>query len=189
MRYFEALQAKAYFGSLTRHRGQTISGFTGTMAAGLTAASTVLAARYPSAALGLGILKWMHLHYTCLLGFTAPITAGRRLSLKRGSGADATGGTDLDVVRDISSSTETLWTGKVASTTGLGGAITYETATRRRMQLAHAGVAGVDYDELWVFDDPLIFLPGQVCGIVAPAAFDAVGTWQLSAHMGVSEVL
>jgi hypothetical protein len=185
MRFLEALQARSFLGNLSRHRGQTLSGFTGTMAAGLAANSTVFAARYPATETGYGLLKWIHLHYTCLLSFTVPVTAGRRLTLKRGPGADPSGGTALDVARDLSSSTEALWTGQVATTTGLGGSLTYEAAGRRRLMLAHAGSAGVDYDEIWTFDDPFVLLPGEICGIVAPATFDAVGTWQLSVHMGV----
>jgi hypothetical protein len=54
--------------------------------------------------------------------------------------------------------------------------------------LAHVGAAGQDYDELWTFDDPLILQAGMAVGILAPAAFDAGGTWQLNVNMGVTEM-
>ena len=189
MRYQEALQAKRYFGSFTRNRGQSLAGYTNTMAAGITAGSTVWSTRYPASATGLGFLKWMHLHFICLANFTLPVTAGRRLALKRGSGGDASGGTALDVMLDQSTSTETLWTGQVATTTGLTvTGVTYETAARRRLMLSHTGAANADYDELWTFDDPLVAQPGQSFAIVAPSTFDAAGTWQLSVSAGVFEL-
>lgn len=186
MRYSEALAINAAYGSSANYRGQSFSGFTGTMAAALAANSTVLALRYPLASTGKGLIKWLHCHYTCLGAFTTPVTAGRRLALKRGSGGDASGGTNLDFVRDQSSSDETLWTGQVATTGALTmTGVTYETAVRARLMLSQAGAAGADYDEIWNFDDPLVLLPGELLGIVAPVAFDAGGTWQLSVKGGV----
>lgn len=188
MRFSEALQINSAVGSL--YRGQTFAGFTGTMAAALAANATVGAVRYPLAATGKMLLKWMHLHYTCLGNFTTPVTAGRRLSLKRGSGGDPSNGTDIDVTRDQSTpTTETLLTGQIATTTGLTmTSVTYETPTRARLMLSQAGSAGLDYDELWVFDDPYVLLPGELAGIVAPAQFDAAGTWQLGWKGGAVEL-
>jgi hypothetical protein len=200
MRHLEALQALGYFGNLGRHRGQTLSGFTGTMAAALAANSTIFSARMPFTAgsppASVGLVKWIHLHFCCLVSFTTPITAGRRLSLKRTSSAyneDPNVGTALDVCLDnpLASGTEALWTGRVAATVALTNPTTpyaYETATRRRLPLAHVGNAGADYDELWEFADPFILPPGYVASIVNPAVFDAVGTWQLHVQMGVVEV-
>lgn len=188
MRFNEALKLEHDLAG--QFRGQSFSGFTGTMAAALAAASTVFAGRYPLAATYKWHLKWMHLHFTCLGSFTTPVTAGRRLSLKRGSGGDPSNGTDIDVVRDQSDLTsETLLTGQVATTTGLTmTSVTYETPTRARLMLSQAGSSGLDYDEIWIFDDPFILLPGQLFGIVAPAQFDAAGTWQLSVKGGGVEV-
>lgn len=179
MRFLEARQAEVASGG--NYHGQTFAGFTGTMAAALAAAATVGAVRYPLAATHRFALKWMHLHFTCLGNFTTPVTAGRRLSLKRGSGGDPSNGTDLDVTRDDSAQAgETLVTGQIATTTGLTmTSVTYETPTRARLMLSQVGSAGLDYDELWAFDDPYILRPGELAGIVAPAQFDAGGTWQL----------
>jgi hypothetical protein len=168
MRYSEALAINGAYGSFANYRGQSFAGFTGTMAAGL------------------GLLQWMHLHYTCIGAFTTPVTAGRRLVLKRGSGGDASGGTDLDFTRHRSASTEALWTGQVAATGALTmTGVTYETPTRARLMLSQCGAAGADYDEIWTFDDPYFLAPGELVGIVAPALFDAAGTWQLSVKGGV----
>lgn len=188
MRFKEALEVEAQLAGI--YRGQSFSGFTGTIAAALAASSTVFAARYPLAATGKCLIKWIHLHYTCLVSFTTPVTAGRRLSLKRGSGGDPSGGTDIDVVRDHSAeATEVLLTGQVATTGALTmTSVTYETPTRCRLHLSQAGISGLDYDEIWTFDDPLILLPGQLIGIVAPAQFDAAGTWQLGVKGGAVEV-
>jgi len=188
MRFKQALEVEAALGGL--YRGQSFAGFTGTIAAALAASSTVFAGRYPLAATGKYLLKWVHLHFTCLVSFTTPVTAGRRLSLKRGSGGDPSDGTAIDVVRDHSAeATETLLTGQVATTGALTmTSVTYETPTRARLMLSQAGSAGLDYDEIWHFDDPLILLPGQLFGIVAPAQFDAAGTWQLGVKGGGVEV-
>ncbi len=181
MKYLEALQARAALGSLSRYQGQSFAGFTGTMAAALGAGSTVFAARYPVAATKRYLVRWIHLHFICVAAFTVPITAGRRLSLRRGSGGNPSTGTDIDVMRDQSSGSETILTGQVATTAALTmTGVTYETPTRARLMLSHVGAAGQDYDELWAFDDPLFLQPGELFGIVAPAAFDAGGTWQLS---------
>lgn len=165
-------------------KGQGFTGVTGTIAAALAANGSVFAARYPVAATKRFAVQWMHLHYVCLGAFTAPVTAGRRLDLRRGSGGDPSGGVDIAVVRnqsDLTSGTETLLTGQVATTGALTMTnVTLETAVRARLLLAHVGASGNDYDELWTFDDPLILLPGQLAAIAAGATFDAAGTWQLS---------
>lgn len=188
MRFSEALQINAAVGSL--YRGQTWSGVTGTMAAALAANATVGAVRYPLTATGKALIKWMHLHFSCLGNFTTPVTAARQLRLKRGSGGDPSGGTDLDFTRDQSTpTTETLLTGQIATTAGLTmTSVTYETPARARLLVSHVGSSGLDYDELWVFDDPYVLLPGELCGIVTPAQFDAVGTWQLGWKGGAVEV-
>src|SRR3972149_4070731 len=97
MRFKQALEVEAALGGL--YRGQSFAGFTGTIAAALAASSTVFAGRYPLAATGKYLLKWVHLHFTCLVSFTTPVTAGRRLSLKRGSGGDPSDGTAIAAVR------------------------------------------------------------------------------------------
>jgi hypothetical protein len=195
--YLEALQAKAFLGTTLAAgsiqgdglRGQSFAGFTGTMAAALAAGSVVFAARYPAAATGKLFVSWLHLHFTTLVAFTTPITAGRRLTLRRGAGGNPSTGTAIDVVRDVSDmATEQLLTGQVATTTGLTmTGVTLETATRARLMLSQVGAAGADYDEMWRFDG-FSLLPGELFAILAPAAFDAAGTWQLSVKGEAFEV-
>jgi hypothetical protein len=198
VKYFEALGVKTSYaerrqgdGGITSYRGQSFSGYTGTMAAALGAGTTVFALRYPAAAVGVLIVHWMHLHFTCLGTFTAPVTAGRRLALRRGAGADPSSGTAIDAVRSKSDGVEPLITGQVATTAALvTTGITWEAASLARLMLSHAGTAGLDYDEMWRPDDPLAILkPGELLGILAPAAFDAAGTWQLSVKGQAVEVL
>jgi hypothetical protein len=163
-------------------RGQSFSGVTGTMAAALANAAAVFAARYPLAATNRFLVQWVHLHYVTLAAYTTPLTAGRSLICKRGSGGDASNGTDISVVRDQSDLTaETLLTGQAANTGALTmTSVSFETPVKARLLLAQAGNAGNDYDEIWTFDDPFILLPGQLLGILAGQLFDAVGTWQLN---------
>jgi hypothetical protein len=198
MKYSEILAEIQQLGRFTRHHGQSHRGITGTMAAGLAAGSYVYGIQFPSTASGLYIPGWIHLHFVCLSAMTNAISAGRRLALRRGTGGAFTGGSDIDVVSDLdatgntplgnpesfgSTDSEPACVGKVASTAALttstSGGITFETAASKAMLLAHTGSAGQDYDELWTFDG-LALLPGQSLGILAPAAFDAAGTWQLS---------
>lgn len=179
-------------GEFARHRGQSFCGSTGTMAAALASGGAMFVARYPAAATGLFMPAVLHVHYTCLANFTTPVTAGRRLALHRGSGADPSGGSSIEVVPDISDAylqsitgigsveAQQLLTGKVATTAALTvTSITFDTPSRARMSLAHAGLAGQDYDELWVLNG-FALGPGELFGIRAGQAFDAGGTWQAS---------
>jgi hypothetical protein len=164
---------------------QTFTGMTGTIAAGLASGGCVCAARYPADGVGKTLLYRLHLHYVCLGVFTAPITAGRSLVLARGSGADPSGGSalsvfDADTIAAVAGSQ--LLAGRIATTGALTvTGITFETAPRARMLLAHAGSAGNDYDEIWDLSrDPVVLAPGELFGLRAGQAFDAGGSWQLS---------
>jgi len=176
-------------------RGQIITGITGTMAAGLSVGSTVWAFRYPASASGVLYVSRVHQHYCCIGSFTTPVTAGRRLHLVRGSGGDPSGSSALDVERKNANDTlETLVSGRIANTGGVTvTSVSYETPVKRRLLLAHAGSAGVDYDEEWRFDgiaaEPLYLQPGQLLGCVAGATFDAAGTWQLNLSVDAIELV
>jgi hypothetical protein len=180
--FLDLLGARAKVGRSSRLQGQGFSGVTGTMAAGLTSGSAVFAARYPAAATGRFHVSWLHLHYTCLANFTTVNTAGRRLHLRRSTGtpsANPAGGTAIDVVPDVSSSSETLLVGQIATTAALTmTGITLDTAARCRLLVSQAGLAGQDYDELWQLEGYSVG-PGEVFALGAGATFDAGGTWQL----------
>lgn len=172
--------------------GQTFSGITGTMAAALASGAHVINLRYPLAALGKFEVTWLHLHYVTIVAYTTPVTAGRRLALRRGSGADSSGGAALDVSRNQSTQTGTLLTGNISTTAALTVTnITLETEVRERFMLVQAGNAGNDYDEIWMPTpgERLILNPGQCLAIVAGQAFDAAGTWQLTIKGGGREIL
>lgn len=160
------------------------------MAAALAANAIVAAWRYPSAGPTKGLVHWVHLHYVCIGAFTTPVTAGRQLHIIRGSGGDASGGTDLDVSRNQSDLTETKFTGQIATTAGLTmtNVVFTNEVPKARLLLAHAGFAGQDYDEIWRFDDPLVLLPGELHAIRTPTQFDAAGTWQLEVKVGAGEL-
>lgn len=178
--FLELVESRKYLGSVSGLRGQSFSGHTGTIAAGLAAGSTVFAARYPLAATGRFQVGWIHLHYVCLTSLTAAVSAGRRLGLRRGSGGGPSGGTAIDVVLDVAGGSETALTGQVATTTGLTmTGVAPESAYRARMMLSHVGTAGQDFDELWKLEG-FSLAPGELFAVVAPQAFDAAGTWQLA---------
>jgi hypothetical protein len=182
MRYSEAL--RDHQGGFLRRYGGSFDGVTGTMAAALASGAAVFAQRFDEAlADGVVQIDWIHLHYVCLVAFTAPVTAGRALVLKRGASAtaDPAGGAATTHMGDELGGSGGL-AGRVATTGALTmTGITLESAVRRRLLLAHAGAAGNDYDEIWSFaDDPLYLSPGESIALVAEQAFDAAGTWQLS---------
>jgi hypothetical protein len=184
MRYDEAIQQRLLIGSNARVRGQSISGTTGTMAAGLAASAACFGFRYPAAGSGVFLPQWMHVHYECLGSFTTANTPGRRLGLRRGSGGDFTSGTTLDVTLDASAGDpqwpEAQVAGKVSTTAALGVVgITLEGTNIRRISLATKGQAGQDYDELWDLQG-LELNPGELIAVVAGQTFDVVGTWQAS---------
>lgn len=175
----QALAARYY--KAAPFAGQTFSGVTGTIGAGLTAGSAVAVVRYPGSKKF--ALSWLHVHVSTIVAFTTPVTAGRRLHLRHGTGgagwdAGAAGGAALDVSRNWSSGAETKVDGRVAST----GALTTTGLTfadvKARLLLSQAGASGADYDEIWRFDEPLILLPNEVVGLVAGATFDVGGTWE-----------
>src|SRR5262245_11231830 len=188
MNPLEALQLQTYLGTALRMRGRTVSGVTGTMAAGLASGSAVYTLEHPSAAVTPFLLAFLHLHFICLTAFTTATMAGRRLALRRGSGTIpagglASGGAAADVVHDVSAypldQAPAPTVGRIATTTGLTmTGITLETPSRGRMMLPHVGAANSDFVQLLYPN--LVLAPGQLAAIIAPQAFDAGGTWQLS---------
>jgi hypothetical protein len=168
---------------------------TGTVGAALAANSSVFAMRLdPSAAVRAHIER-IRLQFTCLVAFTVPLTAGRRLGIYRGSGAQQSGGTVLaDVQRKHSVSAQSEMVTAQGGSTNIStiGAltvtgITFEAAAFREMSLAHVGAAGNFYDCLFEFAPsecaPLILEPGQLMAIRNPVAMDAAGTWQLTVNV------
>lgn len=182
----EQAQATRFYKSAP-FAGQTFSGVTGTIGAGLASGGAVAVLRYSGTKKF--ALSWLHVHVATIVAFTTAVTAGRRLHLRHGTGggswdASAAGGSALDASRNLSSGAETLVDGRIAST----GALTVTGLTfgdvKARLLLAQVGNSGSDYDEIWRFDDPLILLPNEVLGLVAGAAFDAGGTWQANIKGG-----
>lgn len=175
-------QLRQQAGGSLSFRGQTVSGVTGTMAAGLAADAAVAAFRYPVAATAKCAVLWLHLHYVCIGAFTTPVAAGRRLHVIRGSGGDPSGGTALDVSRDESDLSETKLTGQIATTAALTmtSVVFTNEVPKGRMLLTHAGASGASYDEIWRWEDPQILIPGELLAVTAGATFDVVGTWQLN---------
>lgn len=181
-------------------RGQFGSALTGIIAA--TTNGTLLTVRYPE----LGAARWgkflkilrMHVQATTLTAFGTAVTAGRGLKLVRASNdtagvANPTGGAAFTFGVNKPGSADTLAIGRVATTGALTTTgFTFEAAVKHRMQLAHAGAASANYDEVWRFDDveaPALYLPpGYLVGLQTEAALDATGTLQLQVEIDAVEV-
>ncbi len=168
------------------------SGTTGTIGAALAANSSVFAMRLDPTAPRRLFLERLRLQFTTIVAFTTPVTAGRRLSLFRGNGAAASGGTAMTPVRKSSaygspSEVETSQGGDIriaaaAALTVTG--ITFETPPIGEMSLVHVGAAGGFFEQLFEFAPtecaPIWLEPGQLLAVRNPVAFDAAGTWQLA---------
>lgn len=183
------------------NRNHCISVQTGTVAAVAAANSTFLAMRLnPSSTLNAYIQR-VRLNFTTITAFTVPVTAGRRLSVFRGTGAAASTGTALATpVPKLSSAPgsgfaavnggDIRYSGAAALvTTG----ITFESDPFSSVSLVQAGAAGTSVEYLIDFSgaeaSPIVLEPGQLLAIRNPIAMDLGGTWQLSAAIHWSEDL
>lgn len=178
------------------------SGITGTVAAALTANSSVFAMRLsPTAGSIRAYINRMRLSYTTIVAYTTPLTAGRRLALFRGAGATASGGTGVStgavVPKDsnYAASQFDVASGgdiRIATTGALTvTGITYETEPLEMLMLVHVGAAGGYVERIFEYtpmhDHPLELNAGQVLAVRNPAAMDAAGTWQLSVDIEWAE--
>lgn len=176
---------------LPHGRGYSVSGATGIIAAALGANSTIFALRLdPSAGSVKAYIQKIRIVFTTTVAFTVPITAGRRLAVYRGSGANASGGTAITIAGQKDSThapseCNTAQGGdiRIATTGALTvTGITFETQEFATMSLVHVGAAGAVYEaafEYWAADNyPITLQPGQLLAIRNPAAMDAAGTWQ-----------
>jgi hypothetical protein len=175
-----------------------ISATTGIMAAALGANSTVFAARMDPGGGKKAIIKRIRLRWVCLVAFTVPLTAGRRLSVYVGSGSAAGGGTDITAAGKKST---TYPESEIVTASGGGmriattGAltitgITYLAPEFDTMALVAYGNAGNFAECIFDYDAAggLELLPGELVAIRNPQAMDAAGTWQLTVDMDWDEV-
>lgn len=178
------------------------SGMTGIMAAALAAGGTVFTMRNDASSAKRVFIERIRLQYTCIVAFTTPITAGRRLHLVRStvSSANPSGGTAIVPVAKNS-----LHTDSECSTAGGGDTristtaaltitgTTFDTNVLRTVGLVHVGAAGAHHETIIDMHPaesaPIILEPGQVLGIVAGAAFDAAGTWTLGVNVDYHEAV
>lgn len=182
-------------------RSYALAGSTGTIAAALAANSSVLALRMsPSAGALQAYITRMRLMYTCVVAFTTPVTAGRRLGIYRGAGAAPSGGTTVAdfTQKDASAPASQCAAGqggdaRIATTGALTvTGITFETQPIAEMSLSHVGAAGAFVDFTFEFDmlpHPIVLSAGQLVAVRNPAIFDAAGTWQLTSTIEWHEAL
>ena len=132
--------------------------------------------------------------FTAIVASGAPIGAGRRLQLFRGTPDAAgktalTGGTALTgrPKRINDQSDSGLADARISTTVGLtAGAFTRDTVALATLDLAHAGAAGsravlelgreINGESIWLE-------PGEILVVSNPAAFEAVLTWQLTVNV------
>ncbi len=176
-----------------RGAGHSVAKTTGIIGAGLVVGSSVFAMRLDPSSPNRAFIDRIRLQWTCLVAFTVPLTAGRRLALYRGSGAAATGGTSIATATrkwttfGASSEFDTANGGAmmIATTSALTTTgITFEADESFQMSLAHVGAAGAQYEVVWECSvgesSEVVLEPGQMLAIRNPLAMDAAGTWQLS---------
>lgn len=170
-----------------------LSALTGTIAAALAVNSTVFAIRLsPITGSYRFYLTRMTLTYTTLTAFTTPITAGRRLAVFRGSGAQAGGGgTQLLAVTkknnlDPNSRIQPSLGGdiKIANVGAITvTGITFDAVPIATMMLVDVGTAGASKTQIIEFDraagSNMLLAPGETLAVRNPQAMDAGGTWQL----------
>lgn len=180
---------------VARGDGYSVSNITGTIAAALAANAAVFAMRLDPAAPRRAFIDRIRLQYTTLVAYTTAVTAGRRLALYRGSGAQPSGGTAIatSVKKHTASAAlgefDTAQGGdiRIATTGALTvTGITFEAEPIATMTLAHAGAVGAYVEAIFEFaateSAELVLEPGQVLAIRAPQAMDAAGTWQLGVN-------
>lgn len=169
----------------------SVAGTSGIIAAALAANSSIFALRLDPLAAGdvRLYLDRLRVQITTLTAFTTPVTAGRRLSLFRGNGAAASGGTALTVAQKWSASVGSEVTGggdaRIASTGALTvTGITFETPSLREMSMAHIGASGAFVEYALEFaaaeSAPIVLEPGQLIAIRNPVLMDAAGTFQIA---------
>lgn len=169
-----------------------IGATTGVIAAALAINSTLFCMRLDPSSPRRAFIERVRLEFTCIAAFTAPISAGRRLGLYRGSNAAQSGGTSLPVAVAKHGSADTSEMSVAnggdmrIATTGLLtlGSTVWETVAFREWSLAHVGAAGAYKETVFEFhaseSAPIQLEPGQLIGIRNPVAMDAAGTFQLS---------
>lgn len=173
-------------------KSYAVAATSGILVAALAANSSVFAMRLDPGAGVRAYIERIRLGITTLTAFTTPVTAGRRLALFRGSGAQPSGGTALTPANK--------WTAGPAPsefTTAQGGdvristtaaltvtGITFETTSLREFSMSHIGASGgfVEYLVDFAASEfcPIILEPGQLIAIRNPVVMDAAGTFQVS---------
>lgn len=174
-----------------------IAATTGVIAAALGANSAVFAMRLNNTSVVSAFIERVRLEWTCITGFTVPISAGRRLAIYRGAAAVVpTGGTSLADIpkKSVEGTLDSRFTSAaqggsllIATTGALTAGTTSIDQQIAEMSLAHTGAAGAYTDRVFEFaaveSAPLVINPGQILLVRNPIAMDAVGTWQLSVRV------
>jgi hypothetical protein len=176
--------------------GFGISAISGTLAAALAAGASVFAMRLDPGAGVVAYIDRIRIQYTTIVAYTTPLTAGRRLAVFRGSGANATVGTAIAAAvpkhTSFGSPSEfnTAQGGdmRISATAALTvTGITFEADPIVTMPLVHVGNAGNYAESIFEFSASesaeLVLEPGQLLAVRCPQAMDAAGTWQLGVNV------
>jgi hypothetical protein len=193
----DAYLSSARCSEVPRGAAYAISEITGTVAAELGSGSCVFAMRASPGRSESVHVDRLRLAFVTGVAFTTPVVAARRLAVFRGAGAAASGGTAIatpakkyssdysSVVAALESGDARIATTAALTTTG----ITWEDFPLATMSLSHVGDLGSYAEMLWDLSRaPIVLQPGQVLGVLNPAAMDAGGVWQLLVDIGWFEL-
>ena len=174
---------------------------TGTIGATAAANAAVYIARLNPGYAGKAYIDVVKLRFTCIVAFTTPVTQTRSITITRGAGAAATGGTAIasatkkDTAYGASNMDSALGGDSRVSTTGAltVTGITFETTYQAELTLAHVGTAGAYYEATYEFNTashPIELNPGELIAVrVGAGGMDAAGTWALGVEMQWRESL
>lgn len=177
---------------MPRSQGYSVSAITGTMAAALAVNSSCFVMRLNPGSTVNAYITRLALSWVTIVAFTTPVTAGRRLSVFRGSGAAASSGTAIATAfkkqSDNSNSQFHSAAGgdmRVSATAALTvTGITFEAEEKFMLHLVGSGAAGNTKNQEYVGDasqaHPIVVRPGELIAVRNPVAMDAAGTWQLA---------
>lgn len=168
---------------------------TGAVGAALGQNSAVFVMRSDPAGNTVALIRHIELDWSVSTAFTAPVTAGRRVSFYRGAGAAASGGTALATMGkenpdSLASQFDAAEGGdaRVASTGALTvTGITFEATEIDTMFVAGFGAATSFKHEEYDFDQ-IVLKSGQCLAIRNPVAMDAAGVWNLGIAVDWEEV-
>jgi hypothetical protein len=188
---------------IQRGNPYSVAGVTGIIAAALAAGSSVFQMRLDPGSTVNAFIERIRLQYVCMVAFTTPLTAGRRLEGYRGGGnitALSGGAPIVAAARKRSSQSPSQFDAaengdiRIATTATLvNTGAAFDAVPFFTMPLVHVGNAGNYTESVFEFNAnesaPIQIEPGQIFAIRNPVIMDPAGTWQLGVRIDWHEGL